>query len=84
MQLPPDAAIGAVHLTIANLERSVGFYEGHLGFRTHRRSSATAALGAGRDDLLVLHESPAAPRGSRTTGLYHFAILVPSRLELAH
>jgi catechol 2,3-dioxygenase len=84
MLVPADAAIGAVHLTIASLERSVGFYEGHLGFRTHQRSAATAALGAGGDDLLVLHESASAPRVTRTTGLYHFAILVPSRLELAH
>jgi catechol 2,3-dioxygenase len=83
MALPADAAIGAVHLTIASLERSVVFYEGHLGFRTHRRSATTAAMGAGGDDLLVLHESAGAPRVTRTTGLYHFAILVPSRLELA-
>jgi catechol 2,3-dioxygenase len=83
MLLPPDAAIGAVHLTIANLERSIGFYEGHLGFRTHRRTTAIAGLGAGGADLLVLHESASAPRVTRTTGLYHFAILVPSRLELA-
>src|SRR5687767_7666956 len=84
MLLPADAAIGAVHLTIASLDRSVGFYEGHLGFRTRQRSAATAALGAGDDDLLVLHEAASAPRVTRTTGLYHFAILVPSRLELAH
>ena len=84
MLLPPDTAIGAVHLTIADLERSVGFYEGHLGFRTHRRNPAMAALGAGAEDLLVLHESASAARATRTTGLYHFAILVPSRLELAY
>jgi len=41
-----------------------------------------ARLGAGGRDLLVLHESPAAPRADGTTGLYHFAILVPSRAEL--
>ena len=84
MPLPPDTAIGAVHLTIANLERSVTFYEGHLGFRTHRHSPGTASLGAGGGDLLVLHESASAQRVTRTTGLYHFAILVPSRLELAY
>ena len=83
MSLPADSAIGGVHLTVANLDRSVAFYEAHLGFRSHRREGRVAALGAGGPDLLVLHESPEARRVARTTGLYHFAILVPSRLELA-
>jgi catechol 2,3-dioxygenase len=79
------ARIGAVHLTIADLGRSIEFYEGRLGFRVHRRdgAGAGAALGAGGPDLLVLESSPHAPRARGTTGLYHFAILVPSRLDLA-
>ena len=83
MSIDPNAAIGAVHLRIADLNRSVAFYEDRLGFTLHRRDETTAALGAGGDDLLVLYESPSAPVASRTTGLYHFAILVPSRLELS-
>lgn len=83
MAIPADIRLGPVHLTIADLARSVEFYEQHLGFRTHSRTPDRAALGAGGPDLLVLHASPSAPRAARTTGLYHFAILVPTRVELA-
>jgi catechol 2,3-dioxygenase len=80
-----DAAtrIGAVHLTISDLDRSIRFYEAHLGFIVHRRAERTAWLGAGGDDLLVLVQSEKAPRVRGATGLYHFAILVPTRADLA-
>src|SRR5205085_9125234 len=47
------------------------------------RDAASARLGAGGPDLLVLTPSRSAPRVRGTTGLYHFAVLVPSRVELA-
>jgi catechol 2,3-dioxygenase len=47
------------------------------------RRGASAGLGVSNRVLLVLHESPGAPHPGRTAGLYHFAILVPSRLDLA-
>ena len=84
MTLHPATTIGSVHLTVADLDRSVRFYEARLGFKTHRREGAVASLGAGGDDLLVLTESGRARRVGGTTGLYHFAVLVPSRIELAH
>jgi catechol 2,3-dioxygenase len=79
-----DAAthIGAVHLTISDLDRSIRFYEAHLGFLVHRREPRTAWLGAGGRDLVVLAQSERAPRVRGTTGLYHFAILVPTRPDL--
>ena len=80
--IDPATAIGGVHLTISNLDRSVRFYEAHLGFALHRRDERTAWLGAGGPDLLVLSQCENAPRVRRTTGLYHFAILVPSRADL--
>jgi catechol 2,3-dioxygenase len=80
--MDPAAHIGAVHLTISNLDRSVAFYESRLGFAVHRREDRRAHLGAGGPDLLVLSESAAAPRVHGVTGLYHFAILVPSRADL--
>jgi catechol 2,3-dioxygenase len=80
--MDPAAHIGAVHLTISNLDRAVGFYESRLGFAVHRREGRTAHLGAGGPDLLVLSESATARRPHGTTGLYHFAILVPSRADL--
>jgi catechol 2,3-dioxygenase len=81
--IDPGASIGAVHLTIADLRRSIRFYESHLGFVVRQRDDRTAWLGAGGRDLLVLSQSPAALRVRGTTGLYHFAILVPSRAELS-
>jgi catechol 2,3-dioxygenase len=81
--IDPATSIGAVHLTISDLDRSVAFYTDRLGFRVHRTEGTTAWLGAGGADLLVLNEAPAAPRVRRTTGLYHFAILVPGRQDLA-
>jgi catechol 2,3-dioxygenase len=81
--IDPATSIGGVHLTISDLERSVRFYESHLGFLVHRRDDRTAWLGAGGPDLLVLSQSETAPRVRGTTGLYHFAILVPTRADLA-
>ena len=75
--------LGYVHLTVTDLERSTTWYQEALGFQIHRQEGDTAYLGAGRDDLLVLTGNPQARRVSHTTGLYHFAILVPSRLALA-
>jgi len=84
MTLHPATTMGPVHLTVADLDRSVRFYEARLGFKTRRREGAVASLGAGGDDVLVLTESGRARRVPGTTGLYHFAVLVPSRIELAH
>ena len=81
--IDPGTTIGAVHLTIADLRRSVQFYEAHVGFTVHRRDDRTAWLGAGGSDLVVLSQCETAPRVRGTTGLYHFAILVPSRADLA-
>jgi catechol 2,3-dioxygenase len=82
-RIDPATTIGDVHLTIADLDRSVAFYTERLGFRVHRRDNQSAALGAGGTDLLVLVQSPDARRVRGTTGLYHFAILVPSRMDLS-
>jgi catechol 2,3-dioxygenase len=81
--IDPATRIGAVHLTISDLRRSVRFYETHLGLSVHRRDDRTAWLGAGGADLLILSQCETAPRVRGTTGLYHFAILVPSRADLA-
>jgi len=81
--IDPATTIGAVHLTISDLDRSIAFYTDRLGFQVHRRDGDAAALGAGGSDLLVLVQALDAPRARGTTGLYHFAILVPSRADLA-
>ena len=79
----PDTKIGTVALTISNLDRELAFYQDVLGFQVHRRAGDTAYLGAGGPNLLVLTQHPGAELVSGTTGLHHFAILLPSRLALA-
>jgi catechol 2,3-dioxygenase len=79
----PDTRIGAVHLTVADLPGMVRFYTERIGLALHGQRGNMAALGAGGDDLLVLHGDPAAPPAPRTAGLYHFAVLLPSREALA-
>jgi catechol 2,3-dioxygenase len=81
--IDPAAHIGAVHLMISDVNRSVRFYQTHLGFKLHGTKNGSAVLGADRDDLLILHENKTAPRAHGTTGLYHFAVRVPSRADLA-
>lgn len=84
MSIDSRTSIDSVHVTITNLARSIRFYEERLGLTVHERGEGTASLGAkdGRT-ILALHESASATRAARTTGLYHFAILVPSRADLA-
>jgi catechol 2,3-dioxygenase len=89
--LPATLRLGPVHLTVTDLDRSAGFYESAIGLTTLRRGDGEAVLGAGGEDLLgaggeellVLVEEPDARRAGRHAGLYHFALLHPSRLELA-
>jgi len=81
--LPATLRLGAVHLTVTELDRAVGFYQDSLGLQAHSREGAVAALGAGEEDLVVLHEEPGAGRAGRHAGLFHFALLYPAREELA-
>ena len=72
-----------MHLTVTDLDRSVGFYQDSLGLRVHDRDVNTAAMGTGGPDLVVLTEEPGAKPAGRHSGLYHFALLHPNRAELA-
>lgn len=81
--LHPTAHIGSVHLTVRDLGRSIAFYQDRIGLRLNDREGAAARLGVPGRDLLVLTENPAARPAPGTTGLYHFALLVPSRFDLA-
>lgn len=84
----PATRIGHVHLKVADLERSLAFYCGVLGFeltQRYGRGAAFVAAGGYHHHIgLNTWESAggsAPPRG--TTGLYHVAILYPDRTELA-
>lgn len=95
ISLDPRTSIGYVHLTVRDLKTALAFYQNVLGFQVYSNDRGTARLGAGSpehtgapehtgvDELLVLTENPDAKIQRFATGLYHFAILVPSRFELA-
>ncbi|MDX1664786.1 MAG: VOC family protein [Candidatus Promineifilaceae bacterium] len=85
ISLPDATTVGPVALTVADLERSLDFYGKRLGFQLQERDDGRAALGTGSGQpLLYLHKQPGARRRpTRSTGLYHYAILFPSRRDLA-
>jgi catechol 2,3-dioxygenase len=74
--------MGAVNLTVADLERSLAYYEQAIGLRVHGRENGTARLGTGGEDLLMLTEQPGAESAEGYSGLFHFALLVPARADL--
>jgi catechol 2,3-dioxygenase len=86
--IDPRVRIGHVHLKVADLERSLGFYCGVLGFElTQRYGEAAAFISAGgyhhHIGLNTWESAGGAPPPLGTTGLYHLAILYPTRAELA-
>jgi catechol 2,3-dioxygenase len=80
--LPATLTLGAVHLTVADAPRVAEFYTSRLGLAPRGTEGAVTRLGAGERDLVVLHHEPSARRARGTTGLFHLAILVPSRDRL--
>ncbi|MBX5470448.1 MAG: VOC family protein [Thermoleophilaceae bacterium] len=83
MTIAPDTTVGAVHLTVADLARSLEWYRTALGLEALERAGARATLGAGGHELLALYEEPGAQPVRGHTGLYHYALLVPTRADLA-
>ncbi|HEU5423645.1 MAG TPA: VOC family protein [Nitrolancea sp.] len=84
--IDPGTMVGLPALTVSDLERSLAYYTEAIGFELLRRGEGEAVLGAAGQPLLELVEQPGAqpwPRGGRSyTGLYHFAILLPTRADL--
>ena len=81
--LPATLRLGPVHLSVADLDRSVEWYRRALGLRVGHRGADEAELGDGEDAVVVLHEDVEARPPGRHAGLYHYALLYPSREELA-
>jgi catechol 2,3-dioxygenase len=81
--LPAALRLGAVELTVAGVARSVAWYEEALGLHVHAGDGDRAELGDGAETVLVLHEDSQARPAGRHAGLFHFALLYPSREELA-
>lgn len=83
VSIDPRTRLGYVQLTVRDFGKALPFYQEILGFKVQRRDGSTAHLGADGADLVRLVENPEARPVRRATGLYHFAILVPSRVDLA-
>jgi catechol 2,3-dioxygenase len=81
--IPAATQMGPVHLTVADLDRSLDYYRTAIGLEVLAREDGRASLGAGGRELLVLVEEPGARPSHGHTGLYHFALLVPERAALA-
>jgi catechol 2,3-dioxygenase len=86
--IDPRARIGHVHLKVADLERALGFWRDVLGFElTQRYGPQAAFLAAGgyhhHIGLNTWESAGGAPPARGTTGLYHVAILYPTRAALA-
>ena len=85
-RLPEATRLGRVRLQVADLERSLAFYENVLGFRAIRRTDDSVSLGPHGEDREIVHlhqlstAKPVPRRG--LLGLYHFAILLPDRASL--
>lgn len=86
--IDPAVRIGHVHLKVADIKRALAFYRDVLGFEvTQRMGPAAAFLSAGgyhhHIGLNIWESRDGSPPPPGTTGLYHFAILYPTRRELA-
>lgn len=87
-KISPDAKIGHVHLKVADLERAIDFYQNVLGFDvTQRYGKSAAFLSAGgyhhHIGLNTWASRGGKPPAPGTTGLFHAAVLYPTREDLA-
>jgi len=82
-EISARTSMGPVHLAVSDLERSLGFYRAVLGLVELARNDGRASVGAGERELLVLVEEPGARPAYGHTGLYHYALLLPERADLA-
>ncbi len=83
MTIAAATRMGAVHLTVASLARSLEYYRASIGLEVLAEGDGRASLGAGATRLLELVEVPGAQPAPGRTGLFHFALLLPDRHSLA-
>ncbi len=86
--VPSQTQIGHVHLKVADIDRALSFYQDLLGFRiTQRYGAAAVFLSAGgyhhHIGLNTWNSKGAPPAAEHTTGLFHHAIVYPTRKDLA-
>src|SRR2546428_6005787 len=81
--LAPDTGVGAVHIGVTDGERALRFYRDYVGLNQLPSETEEIRMGAAGRELVVLHPGAEGPVVPHTTGLYHLAIVVPDRRELA-
>jgi catechol 2,3-dioxygenase len=82
-RIAPATRMGAVELSVADLGRSAAYYREAIGLRAVEEGDGRLALGANGEPLLELVELPGATPAPTATGLFHFALRVPERVDLA-
>lgn len=88
LSVDPQVRVGHVHLKVADLERALGFYQGVLGLEVMQRVGGSAAFlsAGGYHDHIGLNtweSEGGSPPPPGTTGLYHVALVYPTRAALA-
>src|SRR5690625_2753629 len=80
----PTIYVSEVAINVQNIERSISFYVDFLGFKIIEQTNNKVVLSADGSQALLTLVQPegVTPKEGRTTGLYHFAILLPSREDL--
>jgi catechol 2,3-dioxygenase len=78
-----QTGMGAVHIGVTDADRATRFYRDYLGLSELPSSPGQVRMGAAGRELVVLHPGAGGPVVPHTTGLYHLAIVVPDRRELA-
>jgi catechol 2,3-dioxygenase len=81
----PITFVGQVNLKVQDLDRSLAFYKEVIGFKVLEQSEKFANLTVDGETVLLSIEQPdnVMPKLGKTTGLYHFALLLPKRTDLA-
>lgn len=81
----PNIFVGEVNIKVKNLDYSLTFYQNIMGFQVLEKTDRRAVLTTDGKTPLVTLEQPedVVAKTSRTSGLYHFAILLPSRADLS-
>jgi catechol 2,3-dioxygenase len=79
----PGTTLGLVQLAVQDLGRAVRFYTRALGLSVRGEQGPRVCLGPAERTVILLEEAPGAARRAGTAGLYHLALLLPSRFALA-
>jgi catechol 2,3-dioxygenase len=81
--LPGATRLGAVHIGVTDGERAMAFWTQYVGLTLLAEDETTIYLGAGDQELVVLHPGASSAVVPRRTGLYHLALHLPTRKDLA-